>query len=71
MGGVPHFLMRDQMQERVRLGEDNINRHEKEGETYLNRIVAIDDTWLHSYEPELKSQSTNGILQPRRGLKVS
>ena len=55
---VPHFLTCDQMQERVRLAEEHINRHEKEGETFLNRIVAIDETWLHSYEPELKSQST-------------
>ena len=46
------------MQERVRLAEEHINRHEKEGETFLNRIVAIDETWLRSYEPELKSQST-------------
>ena len=26
---VPHFLMRDQMQERVRLAEKHINRHEQ------------------------------------------
>lgn len=25
---------------------------------YLNRIVAIDETWLRSYEPEFKSQSS-------------
>lgn len=25
---------------------------------YLNRIVAIDETWLRSYEPKLKSQSS-------------
>jgi hypothetical protein len=25
---------------------------------YLNRIVAIDETWLHGYEPECKSQSS-------------
>ena len=55
---VPHFLTRDLMQKRVRLAEDHINRHEKEGETFLNSIVAIDKTWLRSYEPELKTQST-------------
>ena len=31
---VPHFLTRDQIQERVRLAEEHINRHEKEGETF-------------------------------------
>ena len=49
---VPHFLTCDQMK------EEHIIRHEKEGETFLNHIVAIDETWLRSYEPELKSQTT-------------
>ena len=40
---VPHFLKGDQMQEWVRLAEEHVNRHEKEGETFLNCIVAIDD----------------------------
>ena len=51
---VPHFLTCDQMQERVRLADEHIFRHEKEREAFLNRIVAIDEIWL----PELKSQST-------------
>ena len=55
---VPHFLTRDQMQERVRIAEDHINRHEKDGKTFLNCIVAIDETWFRSFEPELKSQPT-------------
>ena len=46
------------MQESVRLADEHIFRHEKEREAFLNRIVAIDEIWLHSYEPELKSQST-------------
>ena len=40
----------------------------KKAKHFLNRIVAIDETWLRSYEPELKSQ-LNGILQPRWGLQ--
>ena len=64
---VPHFLTRDQMQERVRLAEEHINRHGKEGKTFLNCIVAIDKTWLRSYEPELMSQSTewHSLVSPR------
>ena len=46
---VRHFLTCDQMQERVRLAEEHINRHKKEGKTFLNCI--IDKTWLLSYEP--------------------
>ena len=64
---MPHFLTRDQMQERVRLAEEHINRDEKEGETFLYCTVAIYEPWLRSYEPELKSQSTewNSPASPR------
>ena len=55
---VPHFLTHGQMQERVRLAEEHINWHEKEGKTFFNPIVAIGETWLQSCEPELKFQST-------------
>ena len=55
---VPHFLTREQMQERVEFAEEHITQHEKEGETFLNRTVTIDETWFRSFEPELKSQST-------------
>ena len=37
--------------------KEHLNRFEKEGESMLNRIVAIDKTWIRSYEPELKSVS--------------
>ena len=48
---VLHFLTHDHMQVRVWLAEEHINWHEKEGETFLNHIVAIDETGLRSFEP--------------------
>ena len=46
------------MTDRVEIAQTHLNRHENEGDQFINRIVAIDETWLHSYEPELKSQSS-------------
>ena len=55
---VPHYLTRAQMTDRVEIAQTHLNRHENEGDQFINRIVAIDKTWLRSYEPELKSQSS-------------
>jgi histone-lysine N-methyltransferase SETMAR len=54
---VPHHLMRDKMTDRLVIAKNRFKRRENEGEQYLNRIVAIDETWPRSYEPERKSQS--------------
>ena len=55
---VPHCLTRAQMTDRVETAQTHLNRHENEGDQFINRIVAIDETWLRSYEPESKSQSS-------------
>lgn len=55
---VPHHLSQEQITHRVDLAKNHLVRYENEGQQFLNRIVAIDETWLRSYEPELKSQSS-------------
>ena len=35
----------------------HLQHYECEGEAFLRRIIAIDETWAKSYEPELKCQS--------------
>jgi hypothetical protein len=30
---------------------------EAEGEAFLSRIVIVDDTWVHNFEPETKGQA--------------
>ena len=35
-----------------------VRKKQIEGENFLNGIVAIDETWIRSYEPELKRQSS-------------
>lgn len=55
---VPHCLNQQQIQARLESAKDLLKRYEREGEEFLNRIVAIDETWVRSYEPELKRQSS-------------
>ena len=58
VGWLPHCLTEAQIQERLNSAKDLIERYEKEGERFLNRFVAIDETWVMPYEPELKPQSS-------------
>lgn len=56
---VPHNLTANQEAERVRISRELLQRHQQEKDVFLDRIVAIDETWVHSYEPEVyKRQST-------------
>lgn len=55
---VPHALTPEQKQNRVDVSRLLYKRYENEGEQFINRIVAIDETWIRSYEPELKRQSS-------------
>jgi hypothetical protein len=43
---------------RKRGAEELLRRYEAEGEQFLSRIVAIDETWIQDFEPQLKSQSS-------------
>jgi histone-lysine N-methyltransferase SETMAR len=55
---VPHQLSEEQKAARKRVAEELLRRYEAEGEQFLNRIVAIDETWVQDFEPQLKSQSS-------------
>ena len=55
---VPHALSSEQKQSRVDVATQLLERYKNEGDMFLNRIVAIDETWIRSYEPELKRQSS-------------
>ena len=37
----------------------HLRRHQREGAAFLHRIVACDETWTDSWEPELKRQSAS------------
>lgn len=55
---VPHSLTADQLQKRVELSQLNLQRCQREGDDFLKRIVAGDETWVASFEPELKQQTS-------------
>ena len=64
---VPHLLTEEQKVVRVTLSTSHLQRHQREGNHFLQRIVACDETWAHSWEPELKRQSASwcGPNSPR------
>jgi histone-lysine N-methyltransferase SETMAR len=55
---VPHILTEDQLLTRVQLCRLHLRRYWREKDDFLNRIVAGDETWCYSYDPELKQQSS-------------
>jgi len=55
---VPHRLSEEQKAARKRVAVGLLRHYEAEGEQLLNRNVAIDETWIRDFEPQLKSQSS-------------
>ena len=69
---VPRRLTSDLAESRLELATANLSQFNTEDENFLSRIVAIDETWVRSYELELKRQSIewqSGKLQAHRGLQ--
>jgi len=56
---VPHCLTADQKQKHLETATLLKQRFNIEGQAFLYRIVAIDETWIKDFEPELKSQSND------------
>ena len=54
---VPHALTEQQTWCRYETCRIHLERYQNEGENLLNSIIIIDETWVRTYEPELKSQS--------------
>lgn len=54
---VPRLLTLDQKQTRRDICQRLLNRLEREGNGFLNRIITCDETWVHHYTPESKMAS--------------
>lgn len=77
---VPHLLSVEQRATRVQLCRQHLRRFRRDGEDFLNRIITCDETWVFSWDPELKRQSAEwldeGAPRPEKarrkqgGLKV-
>jgi hypothetical protein len=55
---VPRHLSEEQRAASKKVAEELLWRYKAEGERFLKRIVAMDETWISDFEPELKSQSS-------------
>ena len=55
---VPHMLSESEKHQRVNIARKLLKRYGEDGDEMLQRIVAINETWIQSFEPELKRQSS-------------
>ena len=65
---VPHDLSEEQNCGHLEIAQQLLHRFHEEGNEFLQKVVAIDGTWIRDFEPELKSQSSEwrGKSSPRR-----
>ena len=54
---VPHALTEQQKWCHYETCIIHLERYQNEGESLLNNIMTIDETWVRAYESELKHQS--------------
>ena len=54
---IPHEISEMQQWHRCAVAQALLDPYEREGDDFLGRIVAMDETWAHLYKPNLKCQS--------------
>ena len=54
---VPRHLTEQQKRNHQHIYSSLLERYNREGDNFLNRIITGDETWVHYYEPETKRQS--------------
>ena len=55
---IPLILSESEKQRPVIISEELLARHTDKEEIMLKCVVSIDETWLSSFEPELKCQNS-------------
>jgi len=55
---VPWMLTLEQEEYCMQVGQELLNRHESQSDSFLNCIIIGDETWHHHYKPESRQQST-------------
>ena len=55
---LPHRLTPEQAERCLTIATRLLYHYDSEGQDFLERIVAVDETWIRSYEPEMRRQST-------------
>jgi len=54
---VPRHLTEEHKWNRQHICSSLLERYNREGDNFLNRLITRDETWVHHYEPETKWQS--------------
>jgi len=54
---VPRQLSDDHKRARQTICQEHLDRHAREGDAFLHRVVTEDESWVYHYEPESKRQS--------------
>ena len=67
---VPKSLSDKQMATKASIYSALLKRFRSKEDDFLSRLVAVDETWVHYYEPENKAQSRQsvgpGSLRPKK-----
>ena len=58
---VPRMLTKEMKQNRVTMCQALMAKYRADPHNFLTQLVTGDETWLHHYEPETKSQSTQWL----------
>ena len=68
------WLSEEQKCRRLEIAQQLLHRFREEGNEFLQKVVAIDESWIRDFEPELKSQSSEwrgkGSLRPKKIQEV-
>jgi histone-lysine N-methyltransferase SETMAR len=54
---IPHMLNDDQRAMCLLLANTRQQHRRNEGNAFLNRILTVDESWMHSFDPQLKQQN--------------
>ena len=58
---VPKSLSDEQMANRASIYSAMLKRFRSKKDDFLSRLVTVDETWVHYYEPENKAQSRQRV----------
>lgn len=64
---IPHELTDRQRLSRYNVASKHLARYQREP-SFLNKIIAIDETWLKSYDPEDARQASEWLLPGQKPL---
>ena len=51
---VPKLLNDSQKAKRAEVSRKNLRLYQRDPEAFLNRMVTVDETWVHHFTPEKK-----------------